>query len=463
MISYAIKTCTFINLIEINKKFTVNLTLNTAIDATSLTSTTIINLLLITPYSIYKVINYRSAITNGHQVDIELVSTILETIGDDLGSSDLALIKSEDNNLPIFPNPNQVSLEVFRMAQYYNNSLGEVYLKDRHVVKAVSVIPIADLTTVSTIDAQAINLDDRVLLTAQATSSGNGIYIKTVAGLVKPTEYESFFVFVLFGSVYAKTIWINNSGTWSNMIGTKVQAYNADLSAIAALTGTSGFLKKTATNTWSFDTAPYTLPVATTSVLGGIKIGTGLTIASDVVSITYGSVAATAVQGNDPRVTADQAANVASIRTLGTGSTQAAAGNHNHGNYMVGVTAGTGISITHTPSQGSTATIANLAPNVTTDITITHAPTTVTVNSSDGTDGTINSATTLLAGVMSAADKTKLDGIAAGAASNINIYKLVYNGSTWTITKNGLIASGWSANLNSSIIGCLDIKAQIMI
>jgi hypothetical protein len=48
----------------------------------------------------------------------------------------------------------------------------------------------------------------------------------------------------------------------------------------------------------------------------------------------------------------------------------------------------------------------------------------------------------------------------AVAASNINIYKLVYDGSTWTITKNGLIASGWFANLNSST-GVLTINHDL--
>jgi hypothetical protein len=41
------------------------------------------------------------------------------------------------------------------------------------------------------------------------------------------------------------------------IIGTDVQAYDADLDAIAALAGTSGLLKKTAANTWSLDTASY--------------------------------------------------------------------------------------------------------------------------------------------------------------------------------------------------------------
>lgn len=41
------------------------------------------------------------------------------------------------------------------------------------------------------------------------------------------------------------------------VIGTNVQAWDADLDAIAALAGTSGFLKKTAANTWALDTSTY--------------------------------------------------------------------------------------------------------------------------------------------------------------------------------------------------------------
>lgn len=50
-----------------------------------------------------------------------------------------------------------------------------------------------------------------------------------------------------------------------------------DLKKIEALTGTSGFLKKTAANTWSLDTSTYltaaTLPTAASDALGGVKIG----------------------------------------------------------------------------------------------------------------------------------------------------------------------------------------------
>lgn len=76
------------------------------------------------------------------------------------------------------------------------------------------------------------------------------------------------------------------------------------------------------------------------------------------------------------------------------------------------LTAGTGISVTN---AAGAITLANTAPNVTTDISISHNASSVVVNSSDGADGTINAATTSLAGVMTSADKTKLDGIATGA------------------------------------------------
>jgi hypothetical protein len=56
--------------------------------------------------------------------------------------------------------------------------------------------------------------------------------------------------------------------------------------------------------------------------------------------------------------------------------------------------------------------------NVTTNLDTTETGTSVTVTSSDGTDGVINAATTIVAGVMTSADKIKLDGIATGATAN---------------------------------------------
>lgn len=55
----------------------------------------------------------------------------------------------------------------------------------------------------------------------------------------------------------------------------------------------------------------------------------------------------------------------------------------------------------------------------TTNITVSHFAETVDVESSTGAPGTINAATDTLAGVMTAADKAKLDGIEAGAEANL--------------------------------------------
>ena len=46
----------------------------------------------------------------------------------------------------------------------------------------------------------------------------------------------------------------------------------------------------------------YSLPAATSSVLGGVKTSTGITNSSGTISVTYGTAAGTACQGNDLRL-----------------------------------------------------------------------------------------------------------------------------------------------------------------
>jgi len=48
--------------------------------------------------------------------------------------------------------------------------------------------------------------------------------------------------------------------------------------------------------------ASYTLPSATTATLGGVIVGTGLGVTSGTISVTYGTTAGTACQGNDSRL-----------------------------------------------------------------------------------------------------------------------------------------------------------------
>ncbi len=78
---------------------------------------------------------------------------------------------------------------------------------------------------------------------------------------------------------------------------------------------------------------------------------------------------------------------------------------------------GTGIDVNFTADD--VLTITNTAPHVGTNISVTENASTVSLYSSTGTDDSIAAATTSLAGVMTAADKTKLNGIATGAQVNV--------------------------------------------
>lgn len=169
-----------------------------------------------------------------------------------------------------------------------------------------------------------------------------------------------------------------------------------------------------------------------------IKAGTNVTLTKAAGSITISandtSVDWSEIQNKpDPTITlAGDLTGSVTLTDLTSGTLTAtiaansvALGTDTTGDYVAGLTAGTGISISGISGEGWSPTVTNTAPNVTTDISITHNASTVVVNSSDGTDGTINAATTSLAGVMSSTDKTKLDGIAAGAQVNQNAFSSI--------------------------------------
>lgn len=80
---------------------------------------------------------------------------------------------------------------------------------------------------------------------------------------------------------------LNQDKLEASAIGVTIQAYDADLNAIAALSGTSGVLKKTAANTWALDTSSY-LTSNQTVTLTGDASGSG----STSISVTLSTVTA---------------------------------------------------------------------------------------------------------------------------------------------------------------------------
>jgi len=83
-------------------------------------------------------------------------------------------------------------------------------------------------------------------------------------------------------------------------------------------------------------------------------------------------------------------------------------------NAKVGITAAQASAI-----LTNTAKVSDINHNVTTNLSVTTAATTLAVVSSDGTDALLPAATTTVAGVMSGADKSKLNGVATGATANV--------------------------------------------
>ena len=160
-------------------------------------------------------------------------------------------------------------------------------------------------------------------------------------------------------------------------IGTDVQAYDADLGAIAAISGTSGLLKKTAANTWSLDTSTY-LTGNQSITLSGDVTGSGstaITTTLSTVSIAKGGTGQTTQQaainaltgtqssgkylrsdGTNATLSSIQAADVPTLNQNTTGSSASCTGNAATATSLAG---GSGGSIPYQSAAGTTAMLAN--------------------------------------------------------------------------------------------------------
>jgi len=123
----------------------------------------------------------------------------------------------------------------------------------------------------------------------------------------------------------------------------------------------------------------YTLPAATTSVLGGVIVGTGLSVTSGTISVSYGTSGTTACVGNDARLSDARTptAHTQAFSTItatpttlsGYGITDAATSTHVHGNITnAGAIGSTSGQIVVTTTSGVLTTAATIAASAVTGL-----------------------------------------------------------------------------------------------
>jgi hypothetical protein len=250
--------------------------------------------------------------------------------------------------------------------------------------------------------------------TAIATKEG-GIYYDSAVGQKVLKYYD--------GTAW-QTITSGASGTF--------QPYDADLTAIAALTGTSGFLKTNGAGTWTVDTNTY-LTSATgvvsvngsSGVITGIAVtGTGLsqfasTSSSDLAGIMSDETGSGAlVFGTSPNFTTSVTTGSTTFALLNTTATTI-----NFGGAATAINMG---------ASGGTVTIAgDLVVNGT---TTTISSTTITVD-----DKNIE-----LGSVASPNDSTADGG-------GITILGGTSGDKTWTYDKS-MMTGAWSSNQNINLV-----------
>jgi len=205
-------------------------------------------------------------------------------------------------------------------------------------------------------------------LTAIAALAGTSGFLKKTAANTWSLDTNTYLTsFTETDPIYTASSWYtttNNSSNWNTAYGwgnhasagylttsaaaSTYQPLDADLTAIAGLAGTSGFLKKTAANTWSLDTSTYLTSITS----GNVTTALGYTPVTNARTLT--------INGTTYDLSADRSWTISAGTTLnGTGFVKASGTTISYDNSTYVPTTGTGATgtwgISVTGSAGSVA------------------------------------------------------------------------------------------------------------
>ncbi len=197
--------------------------------------------------------------------------------------------------------------------------------------------------------ARTISSTGDVAWSTSFDGSGNATGTATLANTgVSATTYGSATQVATFtvdakgrittaSSVNITPAWSSITGTPTTLAGygiTNGQPLDADLTAIAALTGTSGFLKKTATDTWTLDTSTY-VPTTGTGATGTWSISISGNAATATTATSAGSATTATTASTANALNSANSYTVAGL-TVSTGSAYVVANRTSSGSGQVG-------------------------------------------------------------------------------------------------------------------------------
>ncbi len=181
-----------------------------------------------------------------------------------------------------------------------------------------------DGTTGKLIQDSLLTVSDAGKLNTVASASGGaGLNIPHGTAPSSPTNGD---MWTTNSGVYARINGVTQ-GPFESAAGT-YQPASGDLTAIDALVGTSGFLKKTATDTWTLDTSTY-LTANQTITLSGDATGSGTTAITVTVADDSHSHTSSTISALDAGDVTTGTFAIGRIPT-GTTGTTVALGNHTH-------------------------------------------------------------------------------------------------------------------------------------